>query len=279
MTTRIVSARSFFATMHTNKVTWCANWLVGLEPKQLSEQSAIHMVENGLWPLTSEQDNKGQVAEMTKRWSPVTNRRYFRRHGCPCKCPRWWGTHSSLPWERWLPCRSLARFIWAVPISWLPIGTLTRLVWATPIGWWLQSERSRVVRPNSICTLANLPINPRSVVGQKENLFTSPQILVHSQAGETSAKIDSQRFTTETRWIIVRSQIRQRLSQRAMLPRQRASEMDCSRVRLCHRINRVQSDRRVRSSQSNFIKVRHMTEKSQHRVPHVVLIIFTRTTT
>ena len=133
MTTRIVSARSFFATMHTNKVTW----LVGLEPKQLSEQSAIHMVENGLWPLTSEQDNKGQVAEMTKRWSPVTNRRYFRRHGCPCKCPRWWGTHSSLPWERWLPCRSLARFIWAVPISWLPIGTLTRLVWATPIGWWL----------------------------------------------------------------------------------------------------------------------------------------------
>ena len=31
------------------------------------------MVENGLrQSLTSEQDNKGQVAEMTRRWSPVT---------------------------------------------------------------------------------------------------------------------------------------------------------------------------------------------------------------
>ena len=44
-----------------------------------------------------------------------------------------------------------------------------------------QSERLRVVRPNSKCTLANLPINPRSVVGQKENLFSSPQTLVHKQ--------------------------------------------------------------------------------------------------
>ena len=105
--------------------------------KQLAEQSATHMVEHGRWPLTSEQDNKGQVAEMTKRWSPVTNRLFFCRHWCPCKCPRWWGTHSSLRRERRLPCRSLARFIWAVPISWLPIGTLTRLVRATPIGRWL----------------------------------------------------------------------------------------------------------------------------------------------
>ena len=48
------------------------------------------------------------------------------------------------------------------------------------------------------------------------------------QEGETSAKIDSQRFTTETRWIIVRTQILQRLSQRAMLPRKRASEMNSS---------------------------------------------------
>ena len=32
-----------------------------------------------------------------KAWSPVTNRRYFRRHGCPWKCLRKWGTHSSLP--------------------------------------------------------------------------------------------------------------------------------------------------------------------------------------
>ena len=246
--------------------------------KQLAEQSAIHMVENGLWPLTSEQDNKGQMAEMTKRWSPVTNRRYFRRHGCPCKCPRWWGTHSSLPWERWLPCRGLARFIWAVPISWLPIGTLTRLVWATPIGWWLPIRT--LTRCSSELHMYSSKSSDKSQVGSRtRNLYTSPQILVHSQAGETSAKIDSQRFTTETRWIIVRSQIRQRLSQRAMLPRKRASEMDCSRVRLCHIINRVQSDKRVRSSQSNFIKVRHMTEKSQHRVPHVVFIIFTRTTT
>ena len=42
--------------------------------QQLSEQSAVHMVENGLWQsLTSEQDNEGHVAEMTKKWSPVTH--------------------------------------------------------------------------------------------------------------------------------------------------------------------------------------------------------------
>ena len=33
-----------------------------------------------------------------------------------------------------------------------------------------QSERSRVVRPNSICTLANHPINPRPVVGKKRKI-------------------------------------------------------------------------------------------------------------
>ena len=88
------------------------------------------MVENGLWQsLTSEQVNKGQVVEMTKRWSPIINRRYFCRHGCPCKRPRGWGTHSSLPWAWWLPCRMLTRLAWVVPISWLPIRTLTRLVW------------------------------------------------------------------------------------------------------------------------------------------------------
>ena len=66
--------------------------------KQLSEQSAIHMTENGLWQsLTSEQDNKGQVAEMTKGWSPVTNTRHFRRRGCPCNsdCPELDDRHSE----------------------------------------------------------------------------------------------------------------------------------------------------------------------------------------
>ena len=61
-------------------------------------------------------------------------------------------------------------------------------------------------------------------------------------------KFDSQRLTTETRWIIVRAQILQKLSQRPMLPRKRASELDYSRVQHCHMINRAQSDRRARSS-------------------------------
>ena len=48
------------------------DWL-GLS-QQLSEQSAIHMVENGLWQSpTLEQDNKRQVAGMAKRRSPVTH--------------------------------------------------------------------------------------------------------------------------------------------------------------------------------------------------------------
>ena len=75
-----------------------ANWLVGLEPNSDQNKMLYTWLENGLWQsLTPEQDNTRQVAEMTKRWSPVTNRRYFRHHGCPCKCPRRWGTHSSLP--------------------------------------------------------------------------------------------------------------------------------------------------------------------------------------
>ena len=62
-----------------------------------------------------------------KAWSPVTNRRYFRRHGCPWKCLRKWNTHSSLPWEwwlprsRWAPSRALTRF-WAVPFL---LGNIT----------------------------------------------------------------------------------------------------------------------------------------------------------
>ena len=278
MTTRTVSARSLFATMHTNKVTWCANWLVGLEPKQLSEQSAIHMVENGLYSHQNK-TTKDKWQKWRKDGRPSQTDVIFvvmdalvnvlvgevlilhchENGDCHAVALR-----ASSELSQSADCQSVRSRDWSELLQ--------------SAGDYI-SERSRVVRPNSICTLANLPINPRSVVGQKENLFSSPQTLVHSQAGETSAKIDSQRFTTETRWIIMRSQIRQRLSQRAMLPRQRASEMDCRRVRLCHKINRVQSDRRVRSSQSNFIKVRHMTEKSQHRVSHVVLIIFTRTTT
>ena len=84
-----------------------------------------------------------------------------------------------------------------------------------------QSERSRVVRPNSICTLANLPINPRSLVGQEEkSVFVTTNICPLTSRRN---QCQTQRFTTETRWIIVRSQIPQRLSQRAMLPRKRAS--------------------------------------------------------
>ena len=55
----------FFVTRHKQAHMKC---------KQASEQSDVHMVENGLWQsLTSQQDNKGQVAEMTKKWSHVTH--------------------------------------------------------------------------------------------------------------------------------------------------------------------------------------------------------------
>ena len=248
--------------------------------KQLAEQSAIHMVENGLWPLTSEQDNKRQVAEMTKRWSPVTKRRHFRRHGCPCKCPRWWGTHSSMPWERWLPCRSLARFIWAVPISWLPISTLTRfgLSYSNRLVITNQNAHALFVRIPYVLQ-QNLPKIPRSVVGQKEKSVyvttnTCPLTSRRNQCQNWFSKIHD-RDTMDHRAIANPTEA---LTTGHAAATERASEMDCCRVRLCHIINPVQSDKRVRSSQSNFIKVRHMTEKSQHRVPHVVLIIFTRTT-
>ena len=95
-----------------------------------------------------------------------------------------------------------------------------------------QSERSRVFRPDSI------------EFGRRTHKYLS----IHRQ--EKPAQIDdSQRFTTERQWIIVRTQNPAEVSQRAMLQRKRASEMDCSRVRLCQIVNRVQSNRRVRSSQ------------------------------
>ena len=62
----------FFGTRHKQGHMKCklTGWLWA---KQLSEQSAFHIPENGLWQsLTSEQDNRGQVAEMTKTRSPVT---------------------------------------------------------------------------------------------------------------------------------------------------------------------------------------------------------------
>ena len=141
-----------------------------------------------------------------------------------------------------------------------------------------QSERSRVFRPNSVGTLANLPMNPRFfrrttwTNGDKTTALPSANhshavwnwdvslrfnkssrerkfwirshkyLAIHRQEKQVP-NFNSQRFTTETRWIIVRTQILQRLSQQAILPRKRASEMDCSGVRLCHKVNRLQSDR------------------------------------
>ena len=71
-----------------------------------------------------------------KRWSLVTHRRCFRRHGCPWRCSWRWSTRSSLwierwlPGARWAPFRALTRFVWVTPIGWwLPVRTLTRFVW------------------------------------------------------------------------------------------------------------------------------------------------------
>ena len=82
MTTGIVSARSFFRHQTQNKVTSSAtDWLV-LSQSVIRTKCYITCLKSGYdSPLASEQDSKGQVAEMTTRWSPVTNRRYFRRHG------------------------------------------------------------------------------------------------------------------------------------------------------------------------------------------------------
>ena len=115
MITKIVSMKFFF---RHNAHKWhlrSANWLVGLESTGIRIK-CYTSAWNGPWQLfTTKQDNTEQEAEMTKRWSLVTNRRYFRRHGSPCKCPRRWGPHSSLPWERWPPGD-----------KWSPFGTLAR---------------------------------------------------------------------------------------------------------------------------------------------------------
>ena len=64
-----------------------------------------------------------------------------------------------------------------------------------------QSERSRVFRPDSI------------EFGRRTHKYLS----IHRQ--EKPAQIDSQRFTTERQWIIVRTQNPAEVSQRAMLQR------------------------------------------------------------
>ena len=82
MTIRIVSMKSIFRhkgsimTFHDDcELTgWC--WA-----KQLSGQSVKHFNEKGPWQLLM---------------SPVTNGRYFRRHGFPWKSFRWRCTHSRV---------------------------------------------------------------------------------------------------------------------------------------------------------------------------------------
>ena len=72
--TRIVSMKSLFRHKHTNDISWVQTDWFALS-QQASAQIAVQMTGNGLWQsLTAKQDNTGQVAEKTKRWSPVTNR-------------------------------------------------------------------------------------------------------------------------------------------------------------------------------------------------------------
>ena len=106
--------------------------------KQLSENKVLtHKRKRAMTVahIKTRQEQE-QVAKLMKRWSLVTHRRCFRRHGCPWRCSWRWGTRSSLWIERWLsgarwaPFRALTRFVWVTPIGWwLPVRTLTRFVW------------------------------------------------------------------------------------------------------------------------------------------------------
>ena len=114
----------------------------GLENRKNREDDWDKMRRSlGLGIGSRKQGNKEQVVEMTKRWSRITNRRYLRRHGCPCKRPRIWGNRSLLPWVWWLPCRSPSRFIWAADCQ-----SVRSRVWSELLqsAGDCQSERSRV---------------------------------------------------------------------------------------------------------------------------------------
>ena len=71
---------------------------------------------NSLTRLSQQNKTSGRNGE---KMCSFTNRRCFRRHECPCKCPSRWGPRSSLPLKRWLP--------WD---RWSQSGTPTCLVWA-----------------------------------------------------------------------------------------------------------------------------------------------------
>ena len=122
------------------------------------------MVENSLWQsLTLEHDNQKKVPEKTERWSPVTNRRYFRRHGRPWKYLYRWGSHSSRSWERWLP-----------GTGWSPFGSVKKWIWASPVSLWFTIRTLTHCRPNSTSTFEIFPIKPHSVVGQHGPVATQP---------------------------------------------------------------------------------------------------------
>ena len=165
MTTRIVSARSFFATMHTNKVTW----LIGLEPNNYQNKVLHTWLKTVVWPLTSEQDNKG------------TSDRNDEKYGRPSQTDVIFvvmdalvnvlvGEVLILHCHENGDCHAVALRASSELSQSADCQLVRSRVWSELLqsAGDYQSERSRVVRPNSICTLANLPINPRSVVGQEE---------------------------------------------------------------------------------------------------------------
>ena len=177
MTTRIVSARSFFATMHTNKVTW----LVGLEPnnyqnkvlytwlKTVYDHSHQNKTTNDKWQKWRKDGRPSQTdvifvvtdALVNVLIGEVLSLHCHENGDCHAVALR-----ASSELSQSADCQSVRSRVWSELLQ-------------SPGDY--QSERSRVVRPNSICTPANLPVNPRSVVGQEICIRHHKYLSTHKQ--------------------------------------------------------------------------------------------------
>ena len=185
--TRIVSMKSsFFVTTHMNEITQCALTCWPWAKRSSITKNAMLMTV-GCDRLS--QHSKTSCRNDEKMYS-VTNRRYFRRHECPCKCSRAWGPSSpychlkgdcqvsrSLVrtgllrstggcqselsrvcfklFQSAYDCQSGCSRVWSkvFPIGWcLPIRTFARLVWVVPSAD-CQLVRSRVSSALHFCQM------------------------------------------------------------------------------------------------------------------------------
>ena len=107
---------------------------------------------------------------MTKSWLPVTNRRNFRRYGCPWKCL----PHSPRSWEWWLP-----------GTRWSPFGSFTRWNLSCSKQMMFSNQNAHAFRSNS--SVAKMKMSSSEVGAMTTMMLASWHHSVHHRFSWSSA--------------------------------------------------------------------------------------------